>query len=226
MDIPISQIKPAYPPNPPNPTQEEPAIQSTINALHLCAHPEGGYFCETDRDPRRVPNPYQEPATSATAEDTDPETRSACTSIYYLLTPQRPQGAFHRNKSRTVHVWQKGRGRYVIIHADEVDGSVENAKARVETFIVGPNVEAGERMQGKYKSSFLLPDEPEGETSSGLLISEIYIIETGETANKFPKVVVPGFEFADHDFLRKERMEELLTAEQVQELGWMLRTEK
>ena len=39
------------------------------------------------------------------------------------------------------------------------------------------------------------------------------------------KVVVPGFEFADHDFLRKERMEELLTAEQVQELGWMLRTE-
>ncbi|CAP95592.1 hypothetical protein E8E15_007153 [Penicillium rubens] len=216
MDIPISQIKPAYPPNPPNPTQEEPAIQSTINALHLCAHPEGGYFCETDRDPRRVPNPYKEPATSATAEDTDPETRSACTSIYYLLTPQRPQGAFHRNKSRTVHVWQRGRGRYVIIHADEVDGSVENAKARVETFIVGPNVEAGERMQwvvegGKYKSSFLLPDEPEGETSSGLLISE---------------VVVPGFEFADHDFLRKERMEELLTAEQVQELGWMLRTEK
>lgn len=77
-----------------------------------------------------------------------------------------------------MHIWQRGRGRYVIIHADEVDGSVENAKARVETFVVGPNVEAGERMQwvvegGKYKAYFLLPDEPEGETSSGLLISEV-----------------------------------------------------
>lgn len=46
-----------------------------------------------------------------------------------------------------------------------------------------------------------------------------------EAVNKFPKVVFPGFEFADHDFLRKEQMEELLTAEEVQELSWMLKAE-
>ncbi|KAJ5952204.1 uncharacterized protein N7479_010617 [Penicillium vulpinum] len=220
MDIPISQIKPSYPP-PLIPTQEAPAIQSTINALNLLPHPEGGYFSETDRDPRRIPNPHQ-PITSVTDTGADPETRSASSTIHYLLTPQRPLGVFHRNQSRTVHIWQRGRGRYVIIHADEVGGqnhmrgcSSENATARIETFVVGPGVEAGERMQwvvegGKYKASFLLPDESEGETSSGLLISE---------------VVVPGFEFTDHDFLRKSKMEELLTEEQVQDLSWMLKIE-
>ncbi|CAI7664998.1 unnamed protein product [Penicillium glandicola] len=207
-------------PNPP--TQEEPAIQSTINALNLRPHSEGGYYSETDRDPRRVPNPHPQLVTSATDTDTYTESRSASSSILYLLTPQRPLGAFHRNQSRTVHVWQRGRGRYVVIYADEVGSrnhsreyNTEKTKARVETFVVGPCVEGGERVQwvvegGKYKASCLLPDEPEGEGSSGLLISE---------------VVVPGFEFADHDFLRKEKMEELLTAEQVQELSWMLKGE-
>ncbi|KXG47430.1 Protein of unknown function DUF985 [Penicillium griseofulvum] len=216
MDISISQIKPAFP-TPANPSQEAeaPAIKTTINALNLQPHPEGGYFVETDRDPHRVPNPYQ-----SAESDTD-KTRSASTTIHYLLTPQRPLGVFHRNKSRTVHVWQGGRGRYVIIHADEVESSDSGpegakAKARIETFVVGPRVELGEKMQwivegGKYKSSLLLPDEPEGEKSSGLLISE---------------VVVPGFEFTDHDFLPRKKMEDLLTAEQVQELDWMLRTEK
>lgn len=59
--------------------------------------------------------------------------------------------------------------------------SAEKAKARVETFVVGPGVEVGARVQwvvegGKYKASFLLPDEPEGETSSGLLISEVCFV--------------------------------------------------
>ena len=62
----------------------------------------------------------------------------------------------------------KGRGRYVIVHADEVEGvkggegeEIEEGKrwtgkARVETFVVGQRVEQGERLQwvvegGKYK---------------------------------------------------------------------------
>jgi predicted cupin superfamily sugar epimerase len=98
-----------------------------------------------------------------------------------------------------------------------------------------PRVELGERMQwivegGKYKSSFLLPDEPEGDKSSGLLISEVSFVYRSTyletiTANKY-QVVVPGFEFTDHDFLPRKKMEDLLTAEQVRELDWMLRTEK
>ncbi|KAJ5120622.1 uncharacterized protein N7515_010010 [Penicillium bovifimosum] len=201
-------LKPLYPPHPSQqePEEESPQIQKTVDALSLLPHPEGGYYVETDRDPLRIPNPF------APTSDTDKD-RSASTTIFYLLTPNRSFGAFHRNKGRTVHVWQRGRGRYVIIHADEVEGG--KGKARVETFVVGPDVAAGERMQwvvegGKYKASFLLEDGGSGESKEGLLISE---------------VVVPGFEFADHDFLRREKMEELLTEEQVREMDWMLRVE-
>lgn len=88
-------------------------------------------------------------------------------------------------------------------------------KARIETFLVGPNIERGEKLQwvvegGKFKGTYLLPDE-EGDPekkSEGLLISE---------------TVVPGFEYSDHDFLRAELTEQLLTPEQVDELKWMLR---
>jgi predicted cupin superfamily sugar epimerase len=121
----------------------------------------------------------------------------------------------------------------VIIHADEVapssrpsgygaeeseSGADEKklwtGKARVETYVVGQDVLGGEKLQfivegGKYKASYLLPDTKDGQDSKdGCLISE---------------TVVPGFEFADHDFMKRERAEALLTQEQVEEMGWMLR---
>jgi uncharacterized protein len=132
-----------------------------------------------------------------------------------------------RVRGSTVHTLHRGRGRYVIVHADEVasnsggygpdDVPEEHrwvGKARVETFMVGQDVLNGERLQwivdgGKYKSSYLLQDEGES-GSEGLLISE---------------TVVPGFEYADHDFMRKERMEALVTKEQAEEMRWMLRRE-
>lgn len=61
-----------------------------------------------------------------------------------------------------MHTLHKGRGRYVIIHADEVargefpggygEGNAAEGErwvgtARVETFIVGQNVLAGEKLQ-------------------------------------------------------------------------------
>lgn len=87
-------------------------------------------------------------------------------------------------------------------------------KARVETFVVGPDVERGEREQwivegGKYKASFLLEGERDGRQEP-LLISE---------------TVVPGFEFKDHDFLTRERFEKLLGEEQRAELQWLVRRE-
>ena len=64
-----------------------------------------------------------------------------------------------------------GRGRYVLIHADE-----PGAKKRVETFVVGRDVAAGERVcwvveGGKYKGTFLL----EGDGEEGLLVSEVSV---------------------------------------------------
>ena len=195
-------------------------LQAVIDKLKLTPHVEGGYFVETDRDNLRVPTPF----TSGSLD-----TRAACTTIHYLLAPESPLGCFHRNRGRTVHTLHRGRGRYVIIHADEVAhegfpggyggaGDVTESQrwmgvARVESFVVGQDVLKGERLQwivdgGKYKCSFLLPDEADGELSEGLLISE---------------VVVPGFEYDDHDFMRAERLNALVSKEQAEEMSWMLR---
>lgn len=106
-----------------------------------------------------------------------------------------------------MHTLHQGRGRYVLIHADE-----EGQQKRIETFVVGHNVAKGERLQwivegGKYKASYLLPDEEGGTESEGLLISE---------------TVVPGFEFCDHDFLSPVGLKELLSNEQAKGLSWLL----
>jgi uncharacterized protein len=67
----------------------------------------------------------------------------------------------------------------VIIHADEA--AKTGKTARVETFVVGRDVMNGEKLQwivegGKYKASFLLPDDESNGNeakSQGLLISEV-----------------------------------------------------
>ncbi|KAL1967904.1 hypothetical protein VTN77DRAFT_2321 [Rasamsonia byssochlamydoides] len=235
LDVPLSQIKPVFPPSRGvGNKQEPPAVQQTIDLLHLQPHIEGGYYVETDRDPLNIPNPflssnnkdpgtsYEVPAANVTsttrlAAGQDHSTRSASTTIYYYLTPGSPLGAFHRNRGRTVHTLHRGRGRYVLIHADEVlrgERAAQNGKARIETFVVGHDIARGEKLQwivegGKFKASFLLPDDgDDGTKSDGLLISE---------------TVVPGFEFADHDFMQAETLNELLTPEEVKELEWLLR---
>jgi predicted cupin superfamily sugar epimerase len=160
--------------------QESPLTQSIINSLQLQKHVEGGYFAEIDRNPLTIPNPFLSTTTNNNELQTtdkplsgDDSIRNASTVIYYLLTPTTPQGHFHRNKGRTVHTLIEGRGTYVLIHADE-DGS----KKRVETFVVGKDFSKGERAVwivegGKYKASFLLPEQGEKTEDAKLLISEV-----------------------------------------------------
>lgn len=203
-------IKPSFRPTPDS--EESPQIQKIIKALNLLPHIEGGFFAETDRAPDVVPSPFgsDKSSTSDLAPQRpgfDPNVRNSSTTIFYLLTPNGPQGGFHRNKGRTVHTLHRGRGKYVLIHANE-DGS----EKRIETFTVGQNVAAGEKLQwivdgGKYKASYLLPDEEHGKDSTGLLISE---------------TVVPGFEYCDHDFLSPQGLKDLVGSENAEELSWLL----
>ncbi|KAK4217126.1 RmlC-like cupin domain-containing protein [Rhypophila decipiens] len=197
------------------PKEEAPQIDAVINALKMLPHIEGGYYAETDRDPRLVPSPFPDTPSSPDffqRQGFNPSHRNASTTIYYLITPNSPQGNFHRNRARTVHTLHRGRGRYVLIHADE-----EGKEKRVESFVVGLDVARGEKPQwivegGKYKASYLLPDveggEGGGEASGWLLISE---------------TVVPGFEFFDHDFLTKSGLKELVGEEKAAELDWLAR---
>ncbi|KAL7269921.1 hypothetical protein RUND412_007387 [Rhizina undulata] len=179
----------------PSPTAfESPVSAALMSALSLSQHPEGGYFRGTNENS----HPSRE---SFAGNDA---TRAAFTSIYHLLTPHSPVGHWHRNKTLTVHSLHRGRGRYLLIHED---GSIE-------TFIVGRNVERGERLQwivggGVWKCSFLMEEES-GENGGGLLITE---------------VVVPGFEFRDHEFLRKDTLEALVGPYRARKLESFLRRE-
>lgn len=173
----------------PDKDDESPQIHQLINALNLQTHIEGGYFVETDRDKLLIPNPFLSPQQRSEHSLRDADLwRNASTSIFYLLTPQRPLGRFHRNKGRTVHTLHSGRGIYVLLHVDEMDGQDglwhDKSRVRIESFVVGRDVAKGERLQwivegGKYKASFLLDagDGKGGETDcaecGGLLISEV-----------------------------------------------------
>jgi predicted cupin superfamily sugar epimerase len=195
-------------------TPESPQVQALVKTLDLQPHIEGGFFKETDRAPDTVPSPFPVEKSSTSASELapkrpgfNPEVRNFSTTIFYLPTPNGPQGGFHRNKGRTVHTLHRGRGRYILIHADE-----PGKQKRTENFVVGKDVGKGEKLQwivegGKYKASYLLPDEEGGKESQGLLISE---------------TVVPGFEFCDHDFLSPEGLRELLGSEKAEELSWLL----
>ena len=67
-----------------------------IQHLSLVEHIEGGYFRETYRSNINI-------ATNRIESD-----RSILTSIYYLLTDDRPIDHFHKNQSDILHYFQAG----------------------------------------------------------------------------------------------------------------------
>lgn len=205
----VKLIVPTFTPS--SSSDESPAVKSTLKALSLIEHVEGGYFAVTDVNDTTIASPY--PATplsqrtidlvNGLPEDFDPALRKLSTTIFYYLTPNRPMGSFHRNRSRIIHSLHRGRGRYVLIHPD----------GRIESFVVGNNIERGERLQwvveGEvWKASFLLPDDDDQSGSDGLLISE---------------TVVPGFEYADHEFLSHEKLAEILPDTKAKALEWLVK---
>lgn len=203
----LALIRPTYHPST---DSESPRIQSTITTLNLIPHVEGGYFALTDLAPTSMASPYPHTplseatlaATGGVREGYDPTQRLLSTTIFYYLTPHRPQGHFHVNRSRIVHTLHRGRGRYVLIHPD----------GRVESFVVGQAIEKGEKLQwvvegGVYKASFLLDADDDDKENEGLLISE---------------TVVPGFEYSDHEFLSPERSRTLLSADIASKLEWLV----
>ena len=70
--------------------------EEIIQRLGLIEHVEGGYFAETYRSDIDI--------------DTDraEKKRSILTSIYYMLTSDRPIDHFHCNQSDILHYFQAG----------------------------------------------------------------------------------------------------------------------
>ncbi|CDR41872.1 CYFA0S08e01024g1_1 [Cyberlindnera fabianii] len=184
------------------------ANNQLIKELGLEGHREGGFFKETDRSPFYMANPnYESNKDNKLTQSIEPKdlpkdaVRNYSTLIYYLLTPQIPYGRFHKNINRIIHILQKGRGQYVLIYPD----------GTLKSFIVGFNHSKGEVSQwvvpgGVWKASFLLPLKDEEDPNDHLLISE---------------VVVPGFEYDDHEFLPNEKLIELVGEEKAKDLMFL-----
>jgi predicted cupin superfamily sugar epimerase len=184
------------------------STQQLIEELGLIGHREGGFFNETDRSPFYMENPHfqsqdqhlTKSITSIEGLERD-QYRNYSTLIYYLLTPQIPYGRFHKNLNRIIHILQKGRGQYVLIHPD----------GTVKSFVVGFNHSKGEVSQwvvpgGVWKASFLLPLGDKADEDDHLMISE---------------VVVPGFEYDDHKFLENDQLLQLVGEERARELSFL-----
>ena len=70
--------------------------QDLIKQLSLVEHIEGGYFSETYRSEDII------------SSDREGGERNIFTSIYYLLTDDRPIDHLHKNKSDIMHYFQAG----------------------------------------------------------------------------------------------------------------------
>ena len=133
--------------------------QALIKQLSLVEHVEGGYFSETYR---------------ASAEIETPRVgthRSMMTSIYYLLTDDRPIDHLHQNKSDIMHYFQAGSPiTYLLV---DLEGNLTKPK-------LGMAIEEGELPQ--------------------LLVPRGYwkaaVLEAGEYG-LLGEAVAPGFDYRD-----------------------------
>jgi len=106
-------------------------------------------------------------------------TRPAVTSIHYLLTTASPLGAMHRNASTILHYLQDGGPvDYRLLGPDGVLSEVRLSFAPTDAlFLAVP----GDTWKGSRLAA----------GASHALVSE---------------AVVPGFDYADHDFLTEEML--------------------
>lgn len=130
-----------------------------IEKLSLVEHIEGGYFSESYR------------ATETMATDREGSARSVMTSIYYLLTDDRPIDHLHKNKSDIMHYFQAGSPiTYLLV---DLEGHLSKVK-------LGLDVSQGEVPQllvpgGHWKAA---------------------VLEAGEYG-LLGEAVAPGFDFRD-----------------------------
>ncbi|MEL6939890.1 MAG: cupin domain-containing protein [Cyanobacteria bacterium J06598_1] len=137
--------------------------QDLIKQLSLVEHVEGGYFSETYRSTENMD--------TAVEEAREGNSRSVMTSIYYLLTDDRPVDHLHQNKSDIMHYFQAGSPiTYILV---DLEGKLSRVK-------LGMAIAQGEVPQ--------------------LLVPKGYwkaaVLESGEYG-LLGEAVAPGFDYRD-----------------------------
>lgn len=148
--------------------------EELISHLGLTQHIEGGYFRETYRSVTTI-------ATSREGSD-----RHLLTSIYYLLTSDRPIDHFHRNQSDIVHYFQGG--------------------SSITYLLLSP---AGELQRIKLGLDFTAGETPQ------LVVPGNYwkaaILEQGDYG-LLGEAVAPGFDYRDMELAKAEDFQQSFPA--------------
>lgn len=126
---------------------------SLIKHLNLAEHIEGGYFARTYQSAHHAEN------------------RALMSSIFYLLTDDRPIGHFHLNKSDIMHYFHLGSPiTYLTI----------SPSGELETFTLGSDITQGHKLQMLVKGGYW--------KASALKSGEFGLLS---------EAVSPGFEYQD-----------------------------
>lgn len=139
-----------------------------IDRLSLVEHIEGGYFSETYRASENIP-------TSRLGD-----TRATMTSIYYLLTDDRPIDHLHKNQSDIMHYFHAGSAiTYILV---DLEGNLHRVK-------LGLDLAQGETPQllvpgGYWKAA---------------------VLEAGEYG-LLGEAVAPGFDYRDMTIARADEI--------------------
>ena len=137
-----------------------------IEALSLVEHVEGGYFSEIYRSAETMSTPR---------EGGD---RSVMTSIYYLLTDDRPIDHLHQNQSDIMHYFQAGSPiTYILV---DLEGRLQKVK-------LGLDVRQGEMPQLLVPSGYW----------------KAAVLEAGEYG-LLGEAVAPGFDYRDMTIAKAE----------------------
>jgi predicted cupin superfamily sugar epimerase len=106
--------------------------------------------------------------------------RAAASSIHYLLTRESPVGRFHRNRSRILHYLQQG--------------------GPVDYWLLSPDGAVSQQTLGFGPGQALFLDVPGGLWKASALVGEADLALISE-------VVLPGFDYADHEFMSAARLQ-------------------
>lgn len=143
--------------------------QELIERLSLVEHVEGGYFSETYRAKENVPT------------SREGESRSISTSIYYLLTDDRPIDHLHQNKSGIMHYFHAGSPiTYILIDTNKMLRKVK----------LGLNLEQGEVPQLLVPSGYW----------------KAAVLESGEFG-LLGESVAPGFDYRDMTIAKADEIQ-------------------
>jgi uncharacterized protein len=139
-----------------------------IEKLSLVEHVEGGYFSESYRATEEMVTPRVGSA------------RSVMTSIYYMLTDDRPIDHLHKNQSDIVHYFQAGSPiTYILI---DLNGQLSKVR-------LGLDIDQGELPQLLVPSGYW----------------KAAVLEVGEYG-LLGEAVAPGFDYRDMTIAKATEM--------------------